>query len=127
MNWIKRVFIHSWQRYLIAFGLAIVLSVIYLCTRGFETLIYYIDAFSIAGSIVFLCGALSLIAYFGGFDTIRYGFASFRRGSAAKYEDLYDYSTQKKEERKHGHFTFMPYFTVGGVFIIASFILMVFQ
>lgn len=127
MNWIKRVFIHSWLRYLIAFCLAIVLSMIYLCTRGFQTLIYYIDAFTIAGAIVFLCGALSLIAYFGGFDTFRYGVASFRRGSRGKYEDLYDYAIQKKEERKHGNFTFMPYFTVGTIFIILSFILMLFK
>lgn len=127
MNWIKRVFIHSWLRYLISFCLAIALSMIYLCTRGFQTLIYYIDAFAIAGSIVFLCGALSLIAYFGGFDTIRYGFASFRRAGKAKYEDLYDYSIQKKEERKHGNFTFIPYFTVGAIFLILSFILTLFQ
>lgn len=127
MNWIKRVFIHSWQRYLISFCLAIVLSLIYLCTRGFQTLIYYIDAFAIAGAIVFLCGALSLISYFGGFDTIRYGLASFRSGGRAKYEDLYDYSIQKKEERKHGHFTFVPYFIVGAIFIIISLILTLFQ
>ena len=127
MNWIKRVFIHSCLRYLIAYCLAVALSVIYLCTRGFQTLIYYIDAFSIAGFIVFLWGALSLIAYFGGFDTIRYGFASFRRGSRSKYEDLYDYSVQKKEERKQGNLTFMPYFTVGIIFIILSFVLMLFQ
>lgn len=127
MNWIKRVFMHSWQRYLVALCLAIALTLIYLSTRGFHTLIYYIDAFAIAGAIVFLCGALSLIAYFGGFDTIRYGFASFRRGGKAKYEDLYDYSVQKKEERKHGHFTFVPYFTIGGMFLIVSLVLTLFQ
>ncbi len=120
---LKKIFFHSPFRYLIALAIATSITLIYLFTRGFKILFYYLDAFSIAGAVTFLIGCLSLVTFLGGFDTFGYGFSSMRRGANRKYEDLYDYQTKKRELRKTKKWTFVPYMVVGIIFLLVALII----
>ena len=68
-----------------------------------------------------------MVSYLGGFDTISYAFSTIKKDGKGKYLDLYDYSTKKKEERKTRKLPFIPYFTIGGIVVIISFLLSLFK
>ncbi len=122
MSWFKKLFIHSPFHYLIALVVATILFLVALFARKVYSILFIADAFAIGGGVTFLYGGLVLVNYLGAFDTIGYGFSTFL-GKKRKYEDLVDYSEKKKESRKLGNFIFMPYFTVGALFLLVSAIL----
>ena len=89
--------------------------------QGFGLRYWYAEAMTASGAIVFLIGMLQLAAYFGAFDTFGYSFSTFR--SQRRYQDLYEYTAGKSEERKHGELTFMPFLVVGLVFLLIGLLL----
>lgn len=119
MGFLRRIFFHSPVRYAVALVLNIVIALIVLLVRGFDLKIYYVDAFSAAGGVSVFFGLLLWVAAAGAFDTVGYGFSTF--GSNRKYKDLYEYTVRKKEKRSRQKMTYMPYITVGIVFLVISF------
>lgn len=122
MKFLKKFFLHSWKQYIIASILAIGLTILAIFSRKTFSLLFIADSFAIAGVVTILIGGLVLVGYFGGFDTLGYGMSYFVRKNK-KYDDLFDYTEKKKLLRKSGSLTFMPYFIIGILFVIISFVL----
>ena len=65
-----------------------------------------------------------LTAYWGTFDIFGYAFSMLRHGGSdpgmRRDRDLYGYRERKKEERSKKEFAFMPFITVGAVFLLAG-------
>lgn len=113
----------SWKRYAAALILNAAITLFVLYIRGGGLKIYYVDAFSVAGSVSILLGLLFWVTSAGAFDMVGYGFSSFR--GTGKYKDLYDYSVRKREKRKRQGKTFLPYIFVGIGFVGISFLISV--
>lgn len=113
----------SWKKYVWALIINSALTLFVLFARGFDLKIYYVDAFSVGGAVSVFLGLLFWIADVGAFDTIGYGFASFR--GSGKYKDLYDYTVRKREKRNRRGKGFVPYIVVGIGFLVISFLVSV--
>ncbi len=108
-------------KYISALVMAITLTLIYLFTRGFTSLIFYIDAFGIAGAALFFISLLSLVNNHGAFDIFSYSFGKlFNR---TKYDTLRDYVLLKESKNRKNRFIFLPYMVVGVTFVAASLIM----
>lgn len=114
----------SWKRYLIALFVNIGFTLLTLCARGFHLMIYYVDAFSVAGSVSILLGLLAWVVKAGVFDTIGYGFSTLR--SDRIYRDYNQYISQKNEKRSRKAGVTLPFLVTGLVFLGISFLLTVF-
>ena len=114
----------SWKRYAAALFVNIGFTLLTLCARGFDLKIYYVDAFSVAGSVSILLGLLAWIGRAGAFDTIGYGFSTFRSDNI--YRDFNQYSSHKQEERSRKSSFTLPFLITGLVFLGISFLLTVF-
>lgn len=111
----------SWKRYIAALVLNICFMLLVLFLKGFDLKIYYIDAFSVAGSVSILLGLLTWITDAGAFDTVGYGFSALFNGK--KYKDLYEYTLRKQEKRSRKKLGFLPNIIVGAVFLLISFLI----
>ncbi len=120
----KEIFFHSWPRYLSCLIYGILILVVYNCLRNWVDLVNYMDALFIAGFSLLCIGGLSIVNYFGGFDIYTYMFA--KRGANGQKPSLYEYSMDKKEQRKKQKFKFIPYLVFAAFYIIISGILMFF-
>jgi hypothetical protein len=120
MTTFKKLFLHSPVRYIVAFVISSVIALLYLIINGWNYKIYYLDAFTTGGMVTVLFGLLVLVSHFGAFDTFAYGFSTFKRNR--RYKDLVEYTDAKRIKRASNHFTFMPYVTVGLLFIIIGLI-----
>lgn len=119
---LKKAFVHSPWHYVAA----VVLSVAVILFRranlpedvaaGFA--LY--DSFSVAGGVTFLVGGLLAVAYFGAFDLFGYVFA--RAMEKKNYKSYAHYATDKAESRGRQQYYFVPYFTVGAVVFLLSFL-----
>lgn len=121
MDLLRRLFLHSARRYLIALGLAVLLTALRLWSLGGNLPLFWADALETAGGVLILLGLLGLVARLGAFDTVGYAFSTFR--SQRRYKDLYEYSEAKKEGRSHQAWGFMAFIAVGAVFLIGGFVL----
>ena len=90
----------------------------------------WIDPLFFAGAFVLGGGLLSLLARFGAFDTVAYGFRSIFKhmtpnytNAQDPYPDYYAYSESKKEKRKQNKIFPWPWLVLGIGLIIASFII----
>lgn len=74
--------------------------------------------------------ALVFVARQGFFDIFAYQFvnwsSSLRKGSPKKYEDAYAYKVAKDEKRKNGDFIWLPFFSVGLLFLILAIVFIYF-
>lgn len=111
----------SWKRYAVALAVNVVLALLVLLIKGFGSRIYYVDAFGVAGAVSILFGLLDWVAAAGAFDTIGYGFSTLRADRRDK--DLYAYTARKNEKRSRRGKPFLPYLTVGAVFLVLSFLI----
>lgn len=123
----------NWKKSLVIFVIGLIISLIYLCTNGFNSAISYCNAFFISGFIIIAISILSTLSYFGAFDTISYSFYSLGRVftkekemGEKKYKDLVDYVEKKKATRKKFLYSFLPYVYSGLIFMLASIILFFF-
>lgn len=126
MQKLKESLFSSPVRYIVSLIITIILTIIVLISRGFDALIGYIDGLGVSGFVIILVGGLSIVSYFGFFDTVSYGFSTIGRREKRKYEDLVDYKNKANEKRKGGVLPFLPYFVCGILLIIISFILRIF-
>ena len=111
----------SWKRFIVALVLNIALTLLVLLIRGFGLKIYYVDAFSVAGSVSILLGMLFWVTAAGAFDALGYGISTFR--SMKKYKDFYEYTVRKKEIRSRKEKKFPSFIVVGIVFLMISFLI----
>ena len=118
MNLLKRLFIHSWKRYLITSILAIAILVTYLSLKGFDIILNYMNGFFISGFALICFGGLSLLSYFGAYDFFSYAF--YRKKASEHY---LDYVARKETKRKGDNLSCGPHFGIGLFFVIISLIL----
>lgn len=119
---IGRLFLHSPKRYIIGVIIAIVLALIFLMIRGFQYRINYVDAFSVAGAVVFFIGMFQLASFYGAFEIFGYSASSFR-GKERRYKDYYEYQKAKEEKRSQSELIFVPFIVVGACFFVIGAIL----
>ena len=89
-----RLFLHSPQRYIIGVIIAIVLVIVCLIAKGTEYSINFVDAFSVAGAVVFFIGLLQVASFYGAFEIFGYSASRFR-GKERRYKDYYEYQKAK--------------------------------
>ncbi|MCR4576773.1 MAG: DUF3899 domain-containing protein [Clostridiales bacterium] len=123
MSLTARLFRHHWGHYLAAalFGAAAALAVLY--QSSFTQLFSYYSALTTGGAVCVLLGLLWCVSYNGYFDIFGYAFSQF---GTRRYEDLRTYSRIKMEKRSKQGWTFMPWITVGIIFIAAGLLFRVF-
>ncbi len=121
MNFLKKYILHSPAHYGVALGLNTFFVLLVLFLRGFDYLIYYVDAFGVAGGISMFFGALLLLSSLGAFYTFGYSFSTLR--GERKYKDLYEYTKAKSDKQAKQQKIYMPYILVGLLFLIISAIL----
>ncbi|MBQ4563478.1 MAG: DUF3899 domain-containing protein [Lachnospiraceae bacterium] len=121
MKFLREYVFHSPIHYGIAFGLNVLLVLLVLFLKGFDRILAYIDAFSVAGSVSVLYGLLMLVTSLGAFNMFGYAFSSFR--TERKYKDLYEYTMVKQKKQAGREKTYTPYMIVGVIFLLVSYVL----
>ena len=130
----KGLFINfNYKKTIVLFVLGLIISFVSLLVKGFDSLLFYCDAFFIAGFVILAFGILAVLSFFGAFDTLGYSMYSFTRAfskkeemSNKKYVDLVDYVEKKKEKRGKFKTLFLPYLFSGGFYILLFIILFIF-
>lgn len=123
----QKIIFHSPIKYLIIFILTSIVCLLISFIKNF-TLIGFVDAFFISGTITFVIGLLSLLSYFGAFDTFAYSFSYVKNSyskSNNKNIDFYNYKQNKILKREKSNFSFTPYLIIGFVFLIISVVLLI--
>ena len=113
----------NWIRFLVATVFAAAPVIVYLAVnQAWKLAIGYCNGLFISG--FFLTGVSALVALnlFGAFDIFSFYFGR-KLNEQGKKEDLYEYSTRKKEQRWKAKFAFLPYLIVGAICLIASLII----
>ena len=121
MKFLKEYVFHSPIHYGIAFFLNVILVLIVLCLKGFNSILAYVDAFSVAGAVSVLFGLLMMVTSLGAFDMFGYAFSSFR--TERKYKDLYEYTVAKQKKHAGKGKTYTAYIIVGVIFLVVSYII----
>lgn len=121
---LKKFFVHSPGHYIGALIFAAAVGILRFFTLP-ETVgvrFRWYEILSVSGFATFLVGALMTVAYFGAFDIFGYAFAPGRFQGIKKYKDYTDYSQQKAEKRAIGAYYFVPYYVVGIVVLLVSYL-----
>lgn len=118
MYFLKKLFLHSYAKYIVLFCIGCALVLIYLLANGFDYGIYYADSTFIAGAAIVISGGLSMLNYFGAYDF--WGYAFSIRKQRAMNRTLPEYAEIMKGDRQKKGYTFGPYFAVGAIFLIVS-------
>jgi len=82
----------------------------------------YCNGFFISGGSLLCIGVLVFCSNQGAFDIFSYLVRRKKLDSGA-HEDLYQYSTRKKEERSKTSDSFVPYLFIGGIYLVIAVIL----
>lgn len=124
MYFLKKILFHSPVHYIIAAVLAAAVVIFRFSTlpEGVGAQFAWYDALSVAGYATFLIGALLAVAHYGAFDLFGYIFSPGRVGNVRKYKSYADYSAKKAESRARDGMIFIPYFVVGIVVFLLSFL-----
>ena len=118
----KKIFFHSLMKYIISFVFGIVvLGIKMIIDNSATSLLTYTNGTFIGGFMLICFGGLSVINYFGGFDIFQVMVA--KKGENGKKPTLNEFSQMKAEKRKKNKYVFVPYFTVGGFYLLISLIL----
>ena len=120
MHSLKKFFCQSPGHYIGAGVLAVAVGLFRYFTLpvnvGFRFACY--EIFSVSGFATILIAMLLTTAYFGAFDLFGYVFG----GNKRKYRDYADYSVKRTEARERDGFIFVPYYVVGLVVLLISFL-----
>lgn len=121
MEFLRKYFLHSPGTYAAALGLNAGFTLLVLYLKGFDRVLAYMEAFSVAGAISVLFGMLLWVSSAGAFTTFGYAFSYFR--GERKHKDLYEYTMAKQEKAAKQKKVYMPFIVVGLVFLLVSFII----
>lgn len=117
---LKRLFLHSWKKYIVLSILGIVITILYLSFHSFRYLVDYISGLQLSGLVLIMCGGLSFLNYFGAYDIWTYAFSKRKKGE--KKPTLHEHSEIKKSNRDKEKLSFGPYLLVGMILLLVSFI-----
>lgn len=120
---IRKVFLHSVKKYILLFFISLGLVLLGLSLNGFDVPIYYVNSFFFAGFAMVCIGGLSIINYFGGYDFMSYAFS--KRNPDGTRVEYSAYISNKIEKRKTKTLPFGPYFVIGALFTLVSFLIYV--
>lgn len=115
---LKKVFLHSWVKYLISFLIACLICFICLYNTSFEYIYNYSNASGTAGLALVFVGLISLANYFGAYDFFGYAFTI--KKDKMSYQDYMD---KHQIKRKSKNLPFGPYFAIGLLFLLISLII----
>jgi len=121
MKFLRKYILHSPVQYVIAVGINVFFTLLVLYLKGFDRILAYVEAFSVAGAVSVLFGLLLWVSAAGAFNTFGYAFSFFR--SERRYKDLYEYTVAKQEKVSKQKKIYIPYIVVGVVFWIISLVL----
>ena len=122
---IYQTFIEMWKKHLFCIIYAIVILVIYNASHDrWDLILYYSDGLFIAGFSLICFGLLSILNYFGAYDIFQHMVA--KRGANGVKPSLYEFSEQKRIERKKNKLVFLPYIFVGVILVLISMLLLIF-
>lgn len=99
--------------------------------KGNYDLYGYEEACFYPGVLLILLGLLVLVASLGAFDMFVYGFRSVFShmnpdpNHVDKYADYTQYVQEKRNQRQYSKPPLLPFFVVGGLFLLAAIIMMV--
>lgn len=122
------------KTYIITLVISIVLGVaiflIYYFVQG-QTMMASLNGTGMAGVILIGLGLLLLVAHYGAFDTLSYGFnqmfASLFAKEANKYNDMVSYKDDKNVRRANSSSYYYVMMLVGAIFLIAFSILEIYR
>ena len=122
MDYFRKVFLHSPGHYIAALIVAVVVGVYRFATLSDGVGVWFAlyEIFSVSGLVTFLIGGLMTVSFFGAFDLFGYVFSSAR--SNGKYKNYADYSQKSMEKRTLGKYYFVPYYVVGVIVFLISFL-----
>ena len=113
----RRLFLHSPKAYIAALVLGAAFTALNIWSRGGGLAFRWADALTTAGAALIFMGLLGLVARLGAFDTLAYGVSRFWK---PRYRDLVEYTEAKAEKRSRAPLSFMPFVTVGALFLLAG-------
>ncbi len=119
-------------RWISVFLVGVALFLTMLFSKGNYNLYGLVDAFFIPGGVLLCVGVLGWVSQNGQFDIFAYGFGSvfhraFKYKEPLRDKDLPEYKERKEQERIYngGFSTLIPYFVIGGSFLIVTMILFI--
>lgn len=119
-SWITKLFLTC------IFGVALVLFFGFVTYKD-EGRNQWINSCFVTFFIIFAIGCFSLLTYEGAFDLMGYSFSNMFsviiHKDEKKYVDAIDYRNKRKEIRRLNRFSFLIYFGVSIVFLVAAIIL----
>lgn len=122
MHKILNFIVEFWVRFLVGFLIGAIIMVIYnLINASWTSFINYCNGAFIGAFFLISIGILSVLNMFGAFDIFSF-FALRKKKEDGMKENLYEYSTRKKEERTKYKLAFIPYIFWGFVFFVVSLI-----
>ncbi len=111
-----------WLKYVLCLIYGIIILIVNNSIQGvWNAVVVYANGAFIAGASLLCYGGLSICSLFGAYDIFTYMGA--RRNERGVKPSLYEYSQMKKEKRKEKKLAFVPYFVVGGFYLIVMIIL----
>lgn len=121
---LRKFFLHSPGYYVAAVILTAAVAAFRFVNLGVAAAprFAWYDSLSVAGGVTFLVGALLTVAYFGAFDLFGYVFSPGRVGEHRKYKSFAHYTHEKQEKRSREPYHFVPFYVVGVVAILVSFL-----
>ena len=118
MNILRKLFHHSWKRYLSAFLVGLAISALALKAKGFDLRLYYHEALTAAGAVLILIGLLIWTTHLGSMDSFTYVFKHFRE--AKEHWTLSEYREAQAAKRRGHGWDLMPYIWVGLIFLVVG-------
>ena len=117
------------KKYYLKYIAGLIIGIGILCINNiikekWDLIMYYVDGSFIAGMTLICVGGLSVCSYFGAYDVFAYMFT--KRLPDGTKPSLYEFSEERKDNRKKIKGKFIPYFVMGGVFLAIALILYIF-
>lgn len=125
MNLFKRLFLHSYKKYIVLSILALAIILYYVLFFGATKVIVYVNAFFLAGAILIALGGLSIVTNQGAFDMFQYSGRTFgnmfrRNINPVRKETYAEFLEEQKEKRVKKKYAFGPYIFIGVILLIIS-------
>lgn len=117
------------KKYYLKYIASLLIGVGILCINNiiqnnWTNILAYVDGAFIAGMTLICVGGLSVCSYYGAYDVFAYMFV--KKYPNGTKPSLYEFSEDRKENRKKIKGKFIPYFLFGGVFLCLALILYIF-
>ena len=121
---VKQFIKEHWLRYVLCLMFVTIVVVLVNSLRdNFTNRIFYSDGLFIAGALLIGYGLLIVVNYFGAFDVFQLLFN--KKTVDGRKENLYEFSTRKKEERRVRVFNFLDFIIVGVICLIIAWLLLI--